>query len=430
MIKLITEFWSFTKTENISLLNRISLLKVFFKDITKRFSKVIRYRLHKKQYALVPRIDELNCQKNYLFIDKNRKNFINSPYIFQYNPKQLKKLEGSSQNIYVALLQKCFVVSRTSSVNDGTSIYNDTIYHMNAKHDLKYGVTQTIDSYVSKNVISYFKMTSYGDQETIYIHLLNEHSKNYYHWLYEMMPKFIQICHCINQNDHLRDKKFTILLDYNLPKQFFEILKVYATITYNIRIIKRFEMLFCPSLLFCTDFWISLDNTKFKPDIQKEFFVDQYAVSLLKRNITYFFLNKSNYPPHRRIYLERQEHQKRALINSSEVRIFLENEGFEIIYPGQYTFLEQLSFFNEAKIIIGPSGAAFSNILFMQKNTYAIIFSPKTVGANYYIFQPMADQAQINLIHILTQNNSFDESIHCSASINIKTIKDCLDSIN
>ena len=53
--------------------------------------------------------------------------------------------------------------------------------------------------------------------------------------------------------------------------------------------------------------------------------------------------------------------------------MFVRN-GFEVVYPEQYTFEEQMYLFNSAKFIAGSSGAAFSNLIFCQENTVVINF--------------------------------------------------------
>lgn len=427
MIKLIDEFWHFTGSQNISFFYRILALKIFLKQIYKRFSKIIRYRLKKNQYKLVLSLDQLNCKKTNLFLEINRKNFISQPTIFPAPNSPFEALSGVSPNIAIYLLEKCIVFSRSSSIADGMSIYNHSIAKMNPIHDFKEGILQTIDSYATKNVSHYTKKIHDICDSSIFIHLLNGHSKNYYHWLFEIMPKFIKICEVINNSEDLKKEKFTLLLDDGLPQQFYQILKLYAIIDYDIKIVKRLEAISCPKIIYCTDFWTSLDNTRFKPNIKEEFFVDNFATSLIKEKLNQNLF--SILAPKRKIYLERKMTQLRSLNNSNEIRDFLVNEGFEIIYPNEFTFEEQIRLFSEASIVIGASGAAFSNIVFMQPNTHAIIFSPKTNGANYYIFQPMADIAKVNLTHILTNNSSQNQSIHASASVNIEEIKALLRSI-
>jgi capsular polysaccharide biosynthesis protein len=87
----------------------------------------------------------------------------------------------------------------------------------------------------------------------------------------------------------------------------------------------------------------------------------------------------------------------------------MRENGFEFIYPYEFPFGEQIDLFSSAKIVVGASGAAFSNMVFMQPGTRAVIFSPKqTEVFNYYIFQQQADVAQVELMHLLAAPSKRD----------------------
>jgi capsular polysaccharide biosynthesis protein len=70
-----------------------------------------------------------------------------------------------------------------------------------------------------------------------------------------------------------------------------------------------------------------------------------------------------------KIYLSRGSLKKRAIKNSIEIEKLMENHGFKIIYSEQYSILEQVNLFHNAKVIIGPTGAAFANLIFCKPET-------------------------------------------------------------
>jgi len=428
MLKIIFEYWNHTYTEEINFWNRILYLKEFTKKNIRILLTINYARLKKtRKYKLVELISELDCKIEHLFSLKNRLNFINGPNLYLSHENNFKYLEGNSPNINIWMVYNCTAYSQSSAISSISKVYNNFIYKMQPRHDLKNLTGQNIDGFLSKNITFRILKTSNDDGTSIYIHLLNEHSNNYYHWLFEVMPKYIKIFEIISKSETLNKYKYTLLLDCDLPSQFYEILQLYVTMDYDIRIVEKFESIKCNKMIYCTDFWTSLDNTRFKPNIMKEFFVDRYAVSLIKNKLPQNCF--SHVQPYRKIYFERKISQARALDNVNELKRILMIEGFEVIQPEKLTFMEQVRLLNEAKVIIGVSGAVFSNIIFMQPKTHAIIFSPKTIAANYYVFQPMADVAKVNLIHILTNNASITESIHSSASINIDAVQTVLRSL-
>ncbi len=428
MWKIIYEYWNHTYTEEINFWNRILYLKEFTKKNIRILLTINYAKLEKtKKYKLVELIPELDCEIEHLFSLTNRLNFINKPKLYLSHENNFKYLEGNSPNINIWMVYDCSAYSQSSAISSISKVYNNFIYKMQPRHDLKNLAGQNIDSFLSRNITFRVIKTSNDDGKSIYIHLLNEHSSNYYHWLFEVMPKCIKIFETISKSETLNKYKYTVLLDCNLPSQFYEILQLYVTINHDIRIVEKYESIKCNKMIYCTDFWISLDNTRFKPNIMKEFFVDRYAVSLIKNKLPKNCIPNVN--PSRKIYFERKSSKARSLKNVNELKKVLISEGFEVVQPEKLTFMEQVRLLNEAKIIIGVSGAVFSNIIFMQPKTHAIIFSPKTVAANYYIFQPIADVAEVNLIHILTNNASNIESIHAPASININAVQIVLKSL-
>ena len=64
------------------------------------------------------------------------------------------------------------------------------------------------------------------------------------------------------------------------------------------------------------------------------------------------------------------------LINNNEIIDYLNKKGFSSYKISNLDFLEQVYLFNNAKIIIGPHGAAFSNIIFSKAKTKIVEIIP------------------------------------------------------
>jgi len=60
------------------------------------------------------------------------------------------------------------------------------------------------------------------------------------------------------------------------------------------------------------------------------------------------------------------------LRNNGEVIEYLTKKGFTSYQVSKLNFFEQIYLFNNAKVIIGPHGAAFSNIIFSKPETKII----------------------------------------------------------
>ncbi len=87
----------------------------------------------------------------------------------------------------------------------------------------------------------------------------------------------------------------------------------------------------------------------------------RYRAAILDR------LSITETPPTRRIFLARGNDRRNY--NQAELIEVAEKYGFEAVYPEQLSFREQVAVFASAEVVAGPSGAAFANMLFCQKNT-------------------------------------------------------------
>ncbi|MFX4276703.1 glycosyltransferase family 61 protein [Aliarcobacter butzleri] len=381
--------------------------------------------LNLKKYSklqLVDNIEELKCSYELISSFTNRTNRINKPYLLNNTQKNLIELNGSVPDIDIYLLKDIKIQAKSTSLIKNNMIYSHYLKKMEIFHDFKNPINQKLSSFKTKLVDLYFKKNEVIKDEYC-IHLLSEHSSNYYHFMFEILPKFIIISDLVNKNKKLSSITFIVLLDENCPHQFVEILKYFSTINYKIKFISRHNIFTCNKLLFCTDLWTSLDNTKFLSDIINDFFVDKYALGLIKNKCK---LEKVE--PFRKVYFQRKNTQARYLSNTKELENLLSELDFEFILPEKLSFQEQIDLMNECKVMIGVSGAVFSNILFMQKNTNAIIFSPDTIATNYYVFQSMADVANVKLTHVLTKNN-FHDNIHTNSSIDINEVSSFLNKL-
>jgi capsular polysaccharide biosynthesis protein len=86
-----------------------------------------------------------------------------------------------------------------------------------------------------------------------------------------------------------------------------------------------------------------------------------------------------------KIYIDRSDSKSnvknfRKIINEKEIISFLISKSFKIIKLSEFSFLEQVSIFNNAKYIIGLHGAGFANLVFCKKNTKILEIKPKKAG--------------------------------------------------
>lgn len=84
----------------------------------------------------------------------------------------------------------------------------------------------------------------------------------------------------------------------------------------------------------------------------------------------------------KRIFLARGEYSTRPY-NQDEVFAIFKQLGFEAVYCERLTILEQIRLFRHAEYIVGPSGAAWTNILFCESNPKGLCFLAKVPNIEY-----------------------------------------------
>lgn len=86
---------------------------------------------------------------------------------------------------------------------------------------------------------------------------------------------------------------------------------------------------------------------------------------------------------YRRLFLRRRGGY-RHLLNQDDIEALFITAGFEVIDPGTMDLDTQLRTFAEASHIAGPTGAAFSNLLFAPPDTRIILFTSDAAGHHFF----------------------------------------------
>lgn len=76
------------------------------------------------------------------------------------------------------------------------------------------------------------------------------------------------------------------------------------------------------------------------------------------------------------LYAVRRPATTRDFENESEAKIILSENGYTEIEAEKLSFLEQVAAFKSAKRVVGPMGAALTNIIFCHPGTEVLVFMP------------------------------------------------------
>lgn len=90
-------------------------------------------------------------------------------------------------------------------------------------------------------------------------------------------------------------------------------------------------------------------------------------------------LERVNPPPtrDRKLYLSRKSSTWRLLTNEDEITAALAARGFEIIYPGDVSFIEQVQMFQSASVVVAPNGSSLLNAIYSPSDLKLIVLSQR-----------------------------------------------------
>jgi Glycosyltransferase 61 len=104
------------------------------------------------------------------------------------------------------------------------------------------------------------------------------------------------------------------------------------------------------------------------------------------REIYHRFYNLSRPKQGTRLYISRAGASYRKVVNESQVIDRLLGKGFTVVYPEQLSFEEQVRLFASAEIVVGLTGAAFNNMMFMHSGYPVVEFRLENDNSNLHYF--------------------------------------------
>lgn len=275
--------------------------------------------------------------------------------------------------------------------------------------DYAYKLNETIVA-CSSNVIkkqyhktALVRINEYGEDIDKGILLNATFSNNYYHILYDIVVK-LQVVDVLDiplnvplivDKSILRIKQFKEVLDImNTSNR--KVIWIDEDKYYRIGLSYFISPIHNVPQQVINQYKLELSDFSFDKDILVKF-----REKILKLQ------SKDTFP--KRIFISRKGHIRRQY-NEDELLGIANKYGFEVVHPESLSFVQQVSLFNQADIIIGATGAAFANVLFMKEGAYAICFVGEKVDIP--VFTIGASIAQSHLLYIAGQFNKFDTSLH------------------
>lgn len=243
---------------------------------------------------------------------------------------------------------------------------------------------------------------------------------NYYHWLIEIAPKILFL-----------DSKLIDGLDFIVVSSDVKKIKSFEVI---LNVFLRYKKIDLPILFVDPNIDLKISNLFFINTFNNVVFnsveklsdvsFSHYHVESLKkvREILISELGVSELKnTSKKIFLARGSDKVRGY-NQNEIIDFFKKENFQIIYLEQLSFKDQIELFYNADFIVGPSGAAWANIIFCKNNSKAISWLPENIR-EFSVFSSLASIFNCDM-HFVEAETHSDLGIHSSYTIDLKLLRE------
>lgn len=185
----------------------------------------------------------------------------------------------------------------------------------------------------------------------------------FYHWMIDILPRLIQL------QKHEQYSKIEYFILNKISHQF-------QIDTLNQLEIPKSKIIEVANLF---DYHFEIESLIF-PSFTSEFNKSSIlTIKLLQNTFNLNIAEPNNFSQY--IYLSRRAVNSRILLQEEEIYAILSKKGFERFYAEDYSIKDQIGIFKNAKVIIGPHGSGFTNIVFCKPHTIIIdICAPEWIN--------------------------------------------------
>ena len=176
--------------------------------------------------------------------------------------------------------------------------------------------------------------------------VIDDKSFNYFHWITDVLSRIEML------SDHDL-KEYPILIPSNFSKATF--------------IIETLKVLSIPHIFYDDDKKYLIGTLLVTSHAAPAGNYNKFLIQKVKQKLVDASKSESIIFDNKKLWVSRSGQKRRLVKNEDKVTKFLKKEGFTVIYPDNYTLLEQIKIFNNAELVIAPHGAALTNIMFMNK---------------------------------------------------------------
>ncbi len=243
-------------------------------------------------------------------------------------------------------------------------------------------------------------------------------SWNYYHWLIEIIPKLrfyiemglhkkgvkLLVPEILKANQNLK-----FLLDSVLGDQ--KVTLIYISRYFSLQVGCLYHVTPINNILF-NEREVGLTTNILHLRYESLEYIRTRMASAISLNKEHFFYTE-------RVFLARKESSSRGY-NQDEVITYLKKHDFTVVYMEEHDVAQQIFLFKHAKVLIGPSGAAWTNLIFCNKRCKALTWLPESIK-DFPAFSSLAKFSGVELTFFNTASEN-STSIHDNYLVDIELL--------
>ncbi|MBE0670977.1 MAG: DUF563 domain-containing protein [Anaerolineales bacterium] len=357
------------------------------------FSKILKIKLPSPFFEgefFLSRMYDYSKQANSVVYEASpEKIYLKRPTILGKITDELFEGEAYSPRPYVSTIDHAIITGGSNLVilEETGELLSDEMVDFSTKD---FGIKSPYISYRNNNkvIASYKKKPNTQIKEGILLSC--DHDNNYFHWLVECLPKLVFI------DDFKQFKDTPLLIPAGLHENLMTALtrvniNNHPIISLDCGVAYHVDRLIFPSALSRV-----IDRYKGRPVFDTDIILSNKWIS----RVSNLLKKKNNPKPWRKLYLTRRK-GLRALGNQEEIERILSEYDFEII-DLEYASLDfQIKLFSQASMVVAPTGATLTNMLFCQPRTKVIIFMSNHETTNYYFWSYLGNITNTNITTII-----------------------------
>lgn len=131
-------------------------------------------------------------------------------------------------------------------------------------------------------------------------------------------------------------------------------------------------------------------------------------------------------PQGRKLYLSRKNSTWRRLLNEDEIGAALAERGFEVVYPEEMSFTEQVRMFQSADVVVAPNGSSVVNAIHASTDLKLVVLSQRSLF-NWRTFNGCMRELGYDMTLVCSEEGN--EEKHSNYAMPLATLLDALDSL-